>query len=106
MYGFNFLYRSPGNSAIDWGGRQEKICSVTRVFKETGGRECPINRKSIIFTGEFSDALIASSSSAEKTDRFAVNRIKFSPLTTSTTCSTIPIVVMDCDASYRSSLDI
>jgi hypothetical protein len=106
MYGFNFLYRSPDNSAIDWGGRPEKICSVTRVSKGTGGRKCPINRKSIILTGEISDAFIAPSSSAEKTDRFAVNRFKSSPLTTSTTCSTMPIVVMDCDASYRSSLDI
>jgi hypothetical protein len=78
MCGFNFRYRSPGSSAIDWGGRPEKIRSVTRVFRVTGGIECPTNRKSIILTGELSDAFMAPSSSAEKTDRFAVSRIKSS----------------------------
>jgi hypothetical protein len=65
-----------------------------------------MRRKSINLTGEFLVALMASRSSAEKTDRLAVCLIRSSVVVTSTTCSTTPTVVIDCDKAYRSSLDI
>jgi hypothetical protein len=81
----HFEIAGPGIDPALWRG--VLVGNVLYPMSPKYDRPAVTNRKSIILTGELSDAFMAPSSSAQKTDRFAVSRI--------TTCSTMPIVVRD-----------
>lgn len=93
---------------MDWGGRPLNTPAETRSSNGIVGRECPTNKKSITFTGDRdppSGSASATSSAFEKTDLFAVIRMRSLASSHSLTFSTMPTVVMLWDASSSSSLD-